>query len=199
MEIGNHIHKLSPEGVEIVNWIRKVKRTYDEPLLLSGLVYCPDCGKHMYTHRSYTIKPEMYHFACSTYSKKGKDKCGRHHIRNVVLEELLLDNIRSVTAFARDNESANYEQEQAELTAKVSTLSSEIQHERDAAGNTDSFLALVRKYTDITELTPAIVREFIGRIYVHETEVINGKKTQKVRIVYNFIGDFTLPDKTKMA
>jgi len=238
---------------------KKVKRTYDEPLLLSGLVYCPDCGKHMYTHRSYAIKPEMYHFACSTYSKRGKDKCGRHHIRNVVLEELLLDNIRSVTAFARDNEnefvkiitdksrteadkslrscrkeletaqariskldsiiqklyednvdgkitderfakmSATYEQEQAELTAKVSTLSAEIQHERDAAANTDSFLAIVRKYTDITELTPAIVREFIERIYVHEPEVINGKKTQKVRIVYNFIGDFTLPDKTETA
>ena len=41
---------------------------------------------------------------CATYRKKGKDKCPSHQIRNVVIEQLLLADLRSVTAFARENE-----------------------------------------------------------------------------------------------
>ena len=41
---------------------------------------------------------------CATY-RKIKGGCSSHQIRNVVVEELLLDGIRWVTAFARDQES----------------------------------------------------------------------------------------------
>jgi site-specific DNA recombinase len=40
---------------------------------------------------------------CATY-RKIKGGCSSHQIRNVVVEELLLDGIRRVTAFARDHE-----------------------------------------------------------------------------------------------
>ena len=70
-----------------------------------------------------------------------------------------------------------YEQEKAELEAKAETLK-------------ERFRKLVDKYTDITELTPELVREFVERIEVHERSGRYKKKhyTQQVDIYFNFIG-----------
>jgi hypothetical protein len=45
-----------------------------------------------------------------------------------------------------------------------------------------------RRYTEIEELTPAIVHEFIDRIIVHEPDIPRGGRVQKVEIIYNNIG-----------
>ncbi len=45
------------------------------------------------------------------------------------------------------------------------------------------------KYVGIKELTPAIVNEFIQKIIVHAPEKVNGKRVQKVDIVFNFVGE----------
>ena len=58
----------------------------------------------------------------------------------------------------------------------------------------DSFAAVIRKYVGITELTPTIVNEFIKKIVVHAPEKINGKRFQKVDIIFNFVGEIHLPD-----
>ena len=57
----------------------------------------------------------------------------------------------------------------------------------------DSFAAIIRKYVGITELTPTIVNEFIKKIVVHAPEKIDGKRFQKVDIVFNFVGEIHLP------
>ena len=57
----------------------------------------------------------------------------------------------------------------------------------------DSFAAIIRKYVGITELMPAIVNEFVKKIVVHATEKIDGKRFQKVDIVFNFAGEIHLP------
>ena len=59
--------------------------------------------------------------------------------------------------------------------------------------NADRLLNLVKKYTDIHELTAEIIREFVERIYVHQTERIDGKRVQRIRIVWNCIGELTPP------
>ena len=56
----------------------------------------------------------------------------------------------------------------------------------------DSFAATIRKYVGITELTPTIVNEFIKKIVVHAPEKIDGKRFQKVDIVFNFVGQIHL-------
>ena len=74
--------------------------------------------------------------------------------------------------------------------------------EKRDENNVDRFLALVRKYTDVRELNAEIIREFVEKIYVHQTERINGKKVQHIRIIWNCIGEFTPPiaaDKEKTA
>ena len=61
----------------------------------------------------------------------------------------------------------------------------------------ERFLALVRKYTDLQELTAEIVREFIEKIYVYQTQTINGHRVCRIKIVYNCIGEFTAPEQEK--
>ncbi len=58
--------------------------------------------------------------------------------------------------------------------------------------NADRFMAVVDRYTDIQELTPEIVREFIEKIVVHERSERWKKKnyTQQVDIYFNFWARF---------
>ena len=64
---------------------------------------------------------------------------------------------------------------------------------QSAMSDFDSFAAIIRKYVGITELTPTIVNEFIKKIVVHAPEKIDGKRFQKVDIIFNFVGEIHLP------
>ncbi len=57
------------------------------------------------------------------------------------------------------------------------------------SSNVDGFLSIVRKYTDIKELTPELIREFVEKVYVYKTERVDGFKIQRIRIVWNCIGE----------
>ena len=57
--------------------------------------------------------------------------------------------------------------------------------------NISKLVRLVRKYTEINELMPEIVREFIEKVVVHQAGRKDGKKTQVVEIHYNGIGAIT--------
>ena len=54
--------------------------------------------------------------------------------------------------------------------------------------NVAQFIALVKKHNKIDTLTPTILNEFMERIEVHAPDKSGGKRTQKIDIVYNFVG-----------
>lgn len=85
-----------------------------------------------------------------------------------------------------DRMSKNYDTEQKTLAAKVATFESELAENAERQINVDKFLKIVRKYTEITELTYENVREFIDRIDIFETDKETG--TRKIDIHYNFVG-----------
>ena len=60
----------------------------------------------------------------------------------------------------------------------------------------DFFIGMVRRYTDITELTAEIIRSFVERIEVLKPEKVPGTRTKKQTIViyWNFIGAVELSD-----
>lgn len=89
--------------------------------------------------------------------------------------------------------SAEYEAEQRELTEKVNVEQKEVDTYEQNKSDFDSFALIIRKYVGITELTPTIVNEFIKKIIVHAPEKVNGKRFQKVDIVFNFVGEIHLP------
>ena len=89
--------------------------------------------------------------------------------------------------------SAEYEAEQRELAEKINAEQKEVDTYEQNKSDFDSFAAIIRKYVGITELTPAIVNEFIKKIVVHAPEKREGKRFQKVDIVFNFVGEIHLP------
>lgn len=82
-----------------------------------------------------------------------------------------------------------YEAEKQELIILSGKLEQEISTGKDTMLNADRFMAVVDRYTDIQELTPEIVREFIEKIVVHERSQRWKKKnyTQQVDVHFNFV------------
>jgi hypothetical protein len=90
-----------------------------EPNPLTGLLFCYDCKAKMYNSRQEfetykrtpngkikTQKTKDY-YDCSTYSlgkSKHAKRCSGHFIRTVVIRELVLDSIRNICGYVRENQ-----------------------------------------------------------------------------------------------
>ena len=72
--------------------------------LFSGVAYCADCGEKMYYCTSRNFEERQDHFVCSTSRKKGKDVCGTHSIRAVVLEKGVLKFLQILLWYISDCE-----------------------------------------------------------------------------------------------
>jgi site-specific DNA recombinase len=95
--------------------------------------------------------------------------------------------------------SSGYESEQASLKAECEKLQVGLAEEKQSAADTGRFLSLVRSYTEIDELSPTILNEFIEKIVVHAPDKSSGKRTQKVEIFYNSIGIIDVPGENEMV
>lgn len=223
--------------------------------VLSGMLSCSDYGAKKYQVRARGWTHEQEHYVCATY-RKIKGGCSSHQIHNVQVEEILLKEIRKITAYAREQEdkfvelvtkqskkelnqqlrNSHKEPEQAttiitkldtiiqilyqdniddkisderfmkmteaneadqkELLKRKNELKSFIVDQtKEQSLNVDSFLKVVRKYTDITEITGEIIRSFVERIDVYKPEKIPGTriKKQTICIHWNFIGAVDIP------
>ena len=246
-----HPALITREVWDMVQRVRKNKRRLtkmEEQNKYSGLVFCADCGSNMVLHRAHTMSASYNHFTCRTYKKDG-EACTGHYIRECVLDEIVLEDLRRVTSAAREHPekfaayigskqsaelqreirrqekelaamrkrkveldaifkklyedsvlgritteqfqmlSGSYTEEQNRITAGIPQKENDIQRLRETVSGTDSFLDKAKRYTDITELTPELLRLFIEKILVHEKEVKWSKHApQTVEIYYNGIG-----------
>ena len=87
-----------------------------------------------------------------------------------------------------------YEAEQAALNNEIIGLDDWVATREEMEDNVDQFLALLEKYVDIPELTPTIVNEFVKQIIVYAPDKSSGKRTQKVKIVFNFLEEVEVPE-----
>jgi len=119
---------VDPDTWDTAQKCRKTVRRTDslgEANPLTGLLFCSDCGAKLYNHRKpyvtqyvnkmgYTCKrapKDVY--VCSAYTLAGRrfeKKCTNHQIRTVVLREIALDVIKSVSGFVKENEAEFIEQ-----------------------------------------------------------------------------------------
>ncbi len=67
----------------------------------AGILFCGECGKRLYLHRGKTIKPENNAFQCGGFQSRTTE-CTAHYIRESVLDTIVLHNLKTVTAFARN-------------------------------------------------------------------------------------------------
>lgn len=89
--------------------------------------------------------------------------------------------------------SADYEAEQRELVEQVKTWREAVETFEQDQADFANFAAIVRKYVGIRELTPTIVNEFVKKIIVHAPDKSSGHRSQKIELVWNFIGEVNLP------
>lgn len=246
-----HPALITREVWDIVQRVRKNRRRptkMEEQNKYSGLVFCADCGSNMGLHRARTMSASYNHFTCRTYKKDG-ESCTGHYIRECVLDEVVLEDLRRVAAMARERPeefaayigsrqsaeiqreirrqekelaamrkrkaeldaifkklyedsvlsritteqfqmlSSSYTEEQNQIAAGIPQKEADIQRLRETVSGTDGFLDKAKRYMDITELTPELLRLFIEKIVVHEKEVKWSKHApQTVEIYYNGIG-----------
>ena len=123
---GTHPALITQEVWDIVQRVRQNRKRptkMEELNKYSGLVICADCGSTMVLHRAHTMKPTQNNFTCRTYKKAGSEVCTAHYIRECVLDEIVLEDIRRVTAMARDHtqEFAAYicDRQSAELRREI--------------------------------------------------------------------------------
>lgn len=246
-----------------VQEIRKTKRRYNhygEPNILTGLVYCPDCGKPMYEHHCRKASNQQIlkydRYECSTYSqmvKRNKNLCISHSISRQSLTEIVLDAIRLVGRYAIENPQefrrkvqeqfsvqqqaeireigqrvkrltrrreeintlikklyesyafgmipeeqftrmmADYTKELSEVKAQITADEQTMATYREDADRADQFLAVVKQFTDFTELTGEMLNAYVERIYVHTRDRSSGYCTQQIDIHFRFIGHFPVP------
>ena len=243
---------IDPETWERVQALReKTKRKFTklgEMGPLNGLLYCFDCGAKLRIQRQKDVGREYY--VCATYasSRSGHRECATHNTPRHFIEPLILNELRWVTTFAKEQEKdfleaveklhgkiadsemrtarterdrakqrveeldviiqrlyedqalgrlpadrfdkfyAGYEAEQARLAGDLERLEALLEDEKNSRDNARRFLKLVKKYTDISELTAEIARVFIDRIVIHHSEGFGKNRTQEIDIYYNFIG-----------
>lgn len=249
---GTHEAIIDKETFEIVQKIRAGKRRptrMGEMPMFSGLLYCADCGRKLSFHRKADEPAEKHHYLCENY-RSNTANCTMHYIRNVVVERIVLENLKEVIQYVSNYEdefvrmimdsdmrqrnrklsqkkkrlaeiqkrigeldtifqriyedniigelsderfmkmSKGYEDEQRTLQTEADGIQSELQQEEKKSVDVKRFLAIVKKYTDLTELTPEILREFIDKIIVHAPDKSSGRRLQEIEIIYNHIGEF---------
>lgn len=209
----------------------------------------------MYHKQGNTGRPNQPHqeYVCSSYRHYSRNfTC--HYIRVSVVESLILETIRRVSKYARDNEAdfmkrvreeselqqetavkesrkkltkskrrreeisgrikklyesyaadkipekhfsellTGYDTEQETLDSEIERLQSEIDRYNTDSVRADRFIELVKRHTEFTEFSAALLNEFVEKVIVHEAVKIDGKRTMQVDIYLNFIGKFELPE-----
>ena len=89
--------------------------------------------------------------------------------------------------------SSDYEKEQQGLEISMQEIREKLMQFEDDTDRTEEFIFLVHKYTDIQELTPAIINEFVDKVLIHKAERIDGERVQEIEVYLNFIGKVELP------
>ena len=220
--------------------------------LFSGLLFCADCcGKlHFATSKRFEGKQDCY--VCCHY-KSNRGTCTAHYIREDVLREIVLERIRAVNEYIRDDVdafqeewlqcrrtdqersirddkkkveqakkrlfdldviiswlyedyvlgnlsqdrykkmSADYEAEQERLKLEIEVVEEWVEQREEMNDGLDAFIVLTQKYVDVEELTQTIVNEYIKKIVVYAPDKSSGKRTQKVKIYFNFVDDVDIP------
>lgn len=95
--------------------------------------------------------------------------------------------------------SVNYEKEQKELLTSVKDDEQSVRKAEQKKINFRSFLKLIRKCTDLKELTSTIVNTFIKRIEVHNSvKDKNGVKYVLVDISFTVVGIINITNEKEL-
>ena len=78
--------------------------------------------------------------------------------------------------------SHKYELEREELKQKIADCREQLDNIGTMRKSKENFVSAVRKFMELQALTPALLKELIERIDVHETEGTGKNRTQRIVI-----------------
>ena len=109
-----------------------------------------------------------------------------------VLNKLYEDNaLGTIPQDRYEQMSQKYSEEYYSLKAELEQLREQLSAYENAGGRAQKFLKLTERHAAFTELTPAILNEFISRIEVHERDQKRARYAiQHISIYFNYIGKF---------
>lgn len=90
--------------------------------------------------------------------------------------------------------SQKYEAERMELKAKIREIHDRLSNMGEKAQNNNRFVASIRKFMEMDNLTAPLLRELIDHIDVYETEGKGKNRTQRITIYYRFVGILEFQD-----
>lgn len=119
----------------------------------SGLIHCADCGSTHYLVRGKTLSTEQYCFICSRYHKHmGEAKCTPHRIREVILDDIVLEEIRKITYYARTK---------AKEFAEIISSNTRAENKRELAARTGELLRLEKRNATINTLFKRLYEDHV--------------------------------------
>ncbi|MCL2085361.1 recombinase family protein [Candidatus Saccharibacteria bacterium] len=105
------------------------------------------------------------------------------------IQRLFEDNVDGRLSHERFNKlSEGYEREQKELEASAKSLREQIEETEQKSVGVEQFVRIIRRQTNVTNLTPTILNELIEQIEVHAPDKSTGKRIQEITVHFSLIG-----------
>ena len=95
---------------------RSIQRAEREGMF-AGIMFCADCGKRLHFATCKSFDGKQDHYVCSNY-KSGHGECTCHYIREEVMRSIVLERIRAVTAYVRED-AEGFQEEWMQSTRKA--------------------------------------------------------------------------------
>lgn len=94
-----------------------------------------------------------------------------------------------ITEYNFNMMSERYQNEQQELDEKIRTLEAELLTKKKATDNAEKWIAVLKQYSNPTELTAELLNTLVEKILIHETQENSFGETELViDIIYRFVG-----------
>ena len=120
--------------------------------IFSGLLFCRDCENRMYVQRGQATLERKYAYVCGTYRNTAKldKRCSTHYIRQSVLTELVLADVRRVCGYVKGHKAEFLKKAQLDYSKALekSTAAARQEYQRGRARLTELDTIFRRLYED---------------------------------------------------
>ena len=109
-----------------------------------------------------------------------------------VISQLYEDKVAGqITAEMFTKLSAKYIAEQKEQSSVLQQTRKELSDLEAKKTDVGKIVAMVKKYSHITELSPQILNELVDKVVVHQAEKVDGKRLQDIEVYFNGVGQIS--------
>ena len=194
---------ISEEDFNLVQELRKNKRRPNKTGIISmfsGVVCCADCGKKMYYSATNNYKHQQANFFCSSF-RKDTDTCSMHYIREKVIYDLVLEDMKRVfffvTAYEKEFAQMQLDNFSIEKEKELSSRKRELEKSKKRITKIDTLIQklyednALEKLSDERYATMSISLETEQKELKQSVPIIENElnaETDEINNLQNFIG-----------